>query len=592
MKYYIALYEKLKETYSRLNSQENDICLICPSLRVYEREELQLLKPSGQIPDKDKAQEAILKKQDASYQLNSVPISQKYWDVNPTNTLFSVYREILDTVGISGLKAELENIVAADMSKLYDEEGEDTEEFQLYNEYLELYSEILEEISEHHTLYEDLKTENEKEIWNEKLSLLTREKSKRLGEWERKGNKSLIEGVLDTINGQSQLDKYLAQVQNAKMDFDMAEHTDIISNNSIHTIEFIPYDFMDNENGWTSLKLDKKDLDSIYNSIDKKTEELPPEILSIDYDEEYIEGIELEYQFVTLKRGWFDKSIFTSEFYRNNGSKPISDGISISNAFKLPAFPKTMILARNLKINIDSTVSDTQVSNPNQIINFGPIILKSQLFVNKKSNQKFLKVVTNKQTLKSDQLSFLKMRIDPKAVKEVEVKQTAPIKKAATMNRPVMMARGNPIPILTTPQKKADPAKPLQAALMHTYIAPVTLFTPVKIDTPKLSRVTFNLIDKITEKGIYKCAISIAGVDNNRIFEVETDENGIVKVDIPPGNYSMSTMLDGYEIISQKFKVPNTNPLTLKYPVSREQVKYSSYFLIGMVCEKIPKTPF
>ena len=61
MKYYIAVYEKLREIYVSRGAMENDLPLICPSLRMYENEDLELLKPASLLNDDQKKTESILK---------------------------------------------------------------------------------------------------------------------------------------------------------------------------------------------------------------------------------------------------------------------------------------------------------------------------------------------------------------------------------------------------------------------------------------------------------------------------------------------------------------------------------------------------
>jgi predicted nucleic acid-binding protein len=79
MKYYIAVYEKLREIYLSRGAMENDLPMICPSLRMYENEDLELLKPMSLLDDQQKKIESIIRKQNISYELNSVPISPFFW---------------------------------------------------------------------------------------------------------------------------------------------------------------------------------------------------------------------------------------------------------------------------------------------------------------------------------------------------------------------------------------------------------------------------------------------------------------------------------------------------------------------------------
>jgi hypothetical protein len=60
---------------------------------------------------------------------------------------------------------------------------------------------------------------------------------------------------------------------------------------------------------------------------------------------------------------------------------------------------------------------------------------------------------------------------------------------------------------------------------------------------------------------------------------------------IPVGEYSIELRVDDYAILNQKFSVTNTNPLNLEYKLQREEVKFKSFFLIGMICERMPKIP-
>lgn len=131
MKYYIALYQKLKEIYFSQSSRSNDLVLICPSLRLYEMDDLQLLKPQSLIGDPSQIAGSILKKQQVSYELNSIPNSDKFWDLNPNNTLFDAYRDILDYSTVKELTKNLDEVVKADYPKLI-ANGKDTPEYKAY----------------------------------------------------------------------------------------------------------------------------------------------------------------------------------------------------------------------------------------------------------------------------------------------------------------------------------------------------------------------------------------------------------------------------------------------------------------------------
>ncbi|MEI7488887.1 MAG: hypothetical protein WCJ72_16045, partial [Chryseobacterium sp.] len=424
----------------------------------------------------------------------------------------------------------------------------------------------------------------------------------------------LIEKELEKINKTSEADLYVAMAQNAKNTFTAAEKTDVISNSSIHDINFISYDFMENESGWNSMRIEKSELDNLHSEAKNANENLPSEILTIDYDESVILAVELEYSFVHLKRNWFNKNFMMSTLFQWNETKKISDGQTISNDFKLPAFPKTMMLIKNLKIILDPSITNDTVNNPNQLIYFGPLIMKQQLFVNKNNNQKFLKAVTNVRTIKSDQLNTLSRKTDNPENAKISTMEFAskPVLETVTEapkmnpniafnNRINTSALGGirnlrpitPTPHVATPVQPVAPVKPI-TPIVATPIRVPGIFVPIRVPIPvqpTSAMVQFRAFDKINNDPIYKCAISIKGTNNNRIFEIETNEFGMINQMIPIGEYSIELRVDDYAVLQQNFSVVNVNPLNLDYKLQREEVKFKSYFLIGMICERMPKVP-
>ncbi|MDD2313814.1 MAG: carboxypeptidase-like regulatory domain-containing protein [Proteiniphilum sp.] len=599
MKYYIALYQKLKEIYFSESSNENDLVLICPSLRLYEMEDLALLKPQSLITDPSSIAGSILKKQQVSYELNSLPSSDKYWDLNPNNTLFDAYREILNHAGVKELEQELEALLAAE-DEILIRKGKETPEYKAYIKHLKEYEKQLVSIEDHLTQVDEQATEEDRKNWADQLVLLNLKKDMALANWKIKGYKDAIEKALQVKNKMSEKSRFLDLLQSVKNYFDASEKTDVTVLSAIHDIHFIPYDFMENESGWNNLFLDKNELESLFVKAKGDSDRLPTQILDIEYDEQYIESVEFDYAFIHLKRGWFNKQIFSSSLFRWEESQPISDGKTISADYKLSAFPKVMLLVKNLKINLIDAISEELVNSQNQIIHFGPMILKQQLFVNDRTKQKFLKTVTNKATIKSDQLNYMLRKADETALhtslnKPVR-EESATSKPEIRTSRMTLSRRAMPLS-LDLPGKVSssrDSSEPKREALSLKMLPfkRADLFTKfdVKI-VEQASQVFFNIHDSNTQKGIYKCSLSIKGTDNNRVFEVETDQNGQISVAIPIGSYALEVRADGYKVLSKSFKLENTNPVTHTFPMDREEVKFKSFFLVGMVCECIPKIP-
>ncbi len=603
MKYYIAVYQKLKEIYQSQSSLQNDITLICPSLVMYEKDDLQLLNPDVTEKDASKKSESYRKKADVSYQLNTVPVSSYFWDINPANSLPDIYENILNELKLPNLSERIDTLSKDASSVLWDQAGKETKLYKAYQKFLAVYEKKLAAIYDHLQIYTEEQSEEEKKHWQEQLQFLTKQKQLAYLELDIKGYKETIEKALEESEHHSELDRYYSLVEAAKSEFNASAETDIMTLNDIHSIGFIPYDFMDSEKGWTTLKFTKPELDSLYETAKNISEGLPPQVISIDYEDTAIEDIELDYQFVHLKRRWFHKSLFHDENFAVKPEMKISDGNSISNEYMLPAYPKVMILIKNLKIILAKSITEEQVANPGMMINFGPLFLKQQLFLNKSTSEKFLKPVTNKDTIKSDQLNY-QLR---KSVKEASSEKLTSLSseiKPVVVEKPVLKGNFSGMktmkmekPIATTLTTKSAVSRNLSSytdlkkPIVATLIINPGLFTPVPVSVPATtSSVTFYFSDKANSNPLYKCSVSIRGTDNSWFFEKETDENGQFTASLPTGNYSVEYRLDGYQNSSQTIKIENTHPAVFRFALEREEIKFTSYFLIGMVCEKIPAT--
>ena len=625
MKYYIAVYEKLREIYLSRGAMENDFPMICPSLRMYENEDLELLKPSSLLSADQSKIESIIRKQNISYELNSVPISPYFWDLNINTALFDIYRDILQFSNIKNFEQNFNKVSISSSIVINDAKGTDTKEYKSFKKYKLAYDLALEKITQHLELFDGLDSDDEKNNWKDQLLSLNNQKELAMSEWKVRGSKDMIDKELLKINANSDADLFLSLSHEAKFTFDAAEKTDVVTNSSIHDINFIPYDFMENESGWNSLKLEKAELEALFLTAKNANNNIPTEILSIDYDEGGISGIELDYTFVHLKRSWFNKNVLLSNYFQWNESKPISDGSTISDGFKLPAIPKTMMLIKNLKIILDSSVSNEDVNNPNQLIFFGPMVMKQQLFVNQTSNEKFLKVVTDKRTIQSDQLSYLSRKTSPQTINiktplfrpKVFESTTGdpvnPVMSTIRVNRMNMGAVLNtspvinamrPISVFNPPRRPGVPVavvpenkNPVRPILVVDHRVNSGIFIPINLPKPaSVANITFRIKDAKNDTPIYKCSLSIIGTnsnsENNRVFNIESDQNGTITQSLPIGEYTISLRADEYAVLDTKFSIINTNPQTLEYQLLRQEIKFKSFFLIGMICEKMPAIPF
>ncbi len=605
MKYYVALFQKIKDYYRTQSSDPAEIALICPSLRVYEDSEMKLLLPQMLITDELKG-EALLKKQDISFQLNSIPSSDQYWDINPSNTLFNAYKKIIGVKQESDLQVESAEIKAAE-KLLYDSNGNATREKKLYDKYSAQFDTLLTEWENHISAFSESLTEDEKALWTEKLNFILLKKEKITVDHKLLGFKKQLEEAMARINKTDGYDMFLASLNNTRSLFDNTVKTDLQSLASYYDINFVPYDFMTNDNGWIKLSLEKKELDELY-EVAKGQDDLPEEIIAIDYDEKNIEGIELEFSIVSMQRSWFSLGPILSNYFKWKEVTPISDGETISIEYLLPAYPKKLLLMRNLKINIGPDVNAAVMNSLNQLISFGPILMKTQLFTNDSTKVNFLKATTNKNLIKSEQLNYLiKKGIENKDLSSLRkttvvasTRGTAKEKPDTTKTLINKRLRGNTVFLRThgatvtaKPAEKPTTAKTNPDLPVFTsFVISPQLFTKINLAPAEgIANVFFNLTDKLSGEAVYKCAISIKGNSNNRVFDIETDRNGLIKYGIPFGSYDIECRADGYKVFKSKLTIANTNNISLAYSLERDEVAFNSYFLLGMVCEKVPKIP-
>jgi hypothetical protein len=284
-----------------------------------------------------------------------------------------------------------------------------------------------------------------------------------------------------------------------------------------------------------------------------------------------------------------------------------------------------MILIKNLKVILDPSIISTSVSNAEQLVYFGPMVMKQQVFINKTNNQKFLKAITNVKTIKSDQLNYLAKKtaiveaqkvnvinnfsartaLDPEPVENIKMMANPAFAGKTNMgnilNNIKNLSPLNPAPHGASPvQPTPQPTNPIKTPWgswgpkFPTIPTPTPAPTPIPIPVPPPpidALVQFRISDKVNNEPIYKCAISIKGTNNNRIFEIESNEAGMINQLISLGEYSIELRIDDYAVLNQNFSVTSSMPLSLEYKLQREEVKFKSFFLIGMICERMPQIP-
>ena len=505
-------------------------------------------------------------------QLNSIPSSDKYWDVNLDNNLFEVYDRIINT----DQKAIIQdNEAGTDQANsiLYIN-GKPTREKKAYDRYLSKLETTILEWQDHINKYNELLSENDKYTWIEQLKLILLKKEKAIVDHKILGYKKIIEDAFRKINKTDEIDTFLDNIKNSRNIFEASKKTGILSLNSYLDINFVPYDFMLTSNGWTKLEIDKDELDELYNVANNQKDSFPNEIISIDYDDENIIGVEFEFAIISMQRNWFSVSPISSKFFQWPEAKLISDGEMISNEYLLSAYPKKMVLIKNLKIKINEKIEPDVVDKINQLIRFGPIIMKNQLFVNSVNGTKFIKAINNKETLSSNNIEYYNRKLFFS-------------EKASIINPE----------LITHAARRSIKSETITGFIPKHITVPQTIspllfqFAKIINDSENLADVVIEVKDEISDKPIYKSAISIIGNNNNIFKEIETNDKGVIAFKLPLGSYTIKIRKDGYSENSEKIEITNINEVSKKYLLKTESITYNSFFLIGMICQKLPKIP-
>jgi hypothetical protein len=138
------------------------------------------------------------------------------------------------------------------------------------------------------------------------------------------------------------------------------------------------------------------------------------------------------------------------------------------------------------------------------------------------------------------------------------------------------------------------PTPPLNQMFSSAIIVNPSLFHAAlvtNLDLSDLTSIIINLKDSITKTPIYKSDISIIGINNTFFKEIESDKEGLTEIKLPIGNYKVTIVKDGYRVLEGEIKVENKNTISKEYNLLPDSVNYDSFFLIGMICEKLPKIP-
>ncbi len=571
MKFYIACIQKLKELVDDTASSNNQTFAACSSLRVFEASDFEFL--SGKLL----TAEQFLNSEDISSQLNSLSADPMFWDVDAQANLYEYYKNYLEQLKLKGESA-VEISEALDKALLYDNDNEPTEKLQAYNTFLEDYEILIDELNKVYAEADDSSEDQKKTIYlkadfcRKRIALL-------LAEWRLKGFKDEVENTLKRINKLSEYDQILALKNKVLSDIKTIEATGIQSASTYIKLQMVPFNFYKNENAWSRLEVNQTELETILKRAQRSLKGFNKHVLTLDYDESFIDKITLNYCIITIKRPWLYKDLLNSEHVVSNNNK---------TTYK---YAKKIVLMKDLRVVFkeDLSVKDKSEIQNHNIIKFGPIFMKNQFFVNKQSKKAFIKPVTNKKIYTSNYA----IKLDKK------LKQASPSVMAVKPNLALGKKRV-PVGKSTSNKQRTKPVVKLKSTVDAKVIAKALPLSKGKIQSnlifkipnlnsnlQKQSNIHVSLNDTLSNEGIYKAELSFKSLNTNFFKEAETDETGKLTLTLPKGNYNVDIRKNGYKELKFVQAVQENKNITISKKMEPQEVVFDSYFLMGIIADNI-----
>ncbi|WP_369048646.1 hypothetical protein [Tenacibaculum sp. UWU-22] len=578
MKFYIACIQKLKEQIEMVANKKS-LFVACPSLRVFEANDFEFL--SGKKMDA----ETFLNSEDISIQLNSMSTNSTYWDVDPQINIYEHYKQCLEQINLKEKKT-IQASVENEAKILYKNNKEPSEELELYNQKMEEYDLLIDELNSLYIDYDSASIEEEKKVFLMKVDVLEKKIALHLANWKLNGAKDKIEAALESLNKLSEYDQFLALKQKVISDLKSIEATGIQSTSVYAKLQMIPYNFYENENTWNTLELDYTELEATFNRAKNNLKGFNVDIFDFDYDESFIKKITLNYCIVSIKRPWLKNELLTSNFTTAKSER---------TAY---IYAEKIALVKDLRVILkDLTIAEkTEIQN-NSFIKFGPIFMKNQFFLNKVSRESFIKPIVNKKIYRNNMV----FKIDKKLMatssqlmptkKAVNSKLTTPLNRKSIQKKQAISQRKTvfkPMHMIRNVNIKPGSAKIMnKASLKPLPFKAAMVFNPVWINTQHQSNIFITVVDKLTKDGVYKTEISIKNKNTSYLKVVETNEEGFVKCVLPKGTYDVNIRKNGYKEFNFVQAVSENKNVTINKNIEPQEVVYDSYFLMGVIAKQI-----
>ncbi len=599
MKFYIACIQKLSELVQETSGVENRF-LACPTLRVYEASDFDFLTVS-QMNAEDR-----LSTENISMQFNSLSSSKTYWDVDATNSLFDLYKERLENLKLRTQDDVSQGNESA-QELLHNKDGSPSEALINYTKTLEEYDQILDEHREFLSEIDVEASESEELLNSRKWDVLQKQLALFVANWKLNAHKEEIEKALEQINKLTDFDSFLALKTTIENRLRNAEITGIKSLSEFSKLQIFPTDFNKSDLSWSSLEITNDEVDIIFKRAQKALKGFNEDLLTFDYNEDFIEKITASYCIITVKRPWLNKNIFDSEFV---------DGNTKNKTF---TYANKILLIKDIRVILKENLTPTEKKeiDGNSIIKFGPIFMKNQAFINTTSKKTFIKAITSKEIYTkayapkinkklakiSSGLVLSKPVKKGSLVKQKKIKPILHRQKFATMKQKspplkVQLKATKSInnPKISTKQMRLKQTKPLQSVQLSQKLQltaktldlkNIMIYNIPKAPQTIISRVHFIIKDQLGENALYKVEISIKDKRSNYFKEVETDEDGQVAINLTEGNYEITLRKDGFKELTFIESIKKDANRTIRKQLEPQEVFYESYFLVGIIGDQI-----
>lgn len=519
---------------------------------------------------------------------NTIPRQNNFWttSVDQEDYLFNVYNDILRNLQLldpDTLTAKMLYNHPIFTQALQNIEEDDQ---QLYKVFFDVHQRLEEKIEKLRSSINDKNREIVDKI--KAKNLKTNEER-----WEIEGKKKEVEDkILEIIR--DEFKRFLRDLDDIKSMLDSSKRTHLGSGATFYLTSCSPNNlYRGEEVNWTSIKIDKNEIQTILQKNEK--EEFEEILGDSNLNRLEIEEISFELLFVNVIRPWFDPDLLSSSFWDIN--------ILDQKEIDIPRYTCNLIFIKDLNIKLfKNSEKNHQILKKNTFQNFGPFIFDTKQLINGrniklKSFNTALKIERNTVFNVS---SNIKNKIkttgnNPGSIIKSKQKQfvrLAPILLQKTFNR-------NKISKSIKPPKAIKLAKPKKTIRPVMYTVKNLKLFPAKSLIQKIKvNLNFRDADTNTILNIQKENIKVKIKNEPVEIKFSKDSSGITGSFNKGHTYILEVTHDGYQPLSVTMEVSlkgNKNEFSQTYKMQKEIIEEEAdsdvFQLIGVVTQVINDYP-